>query len=409
VISVPSTPRIENPAEFRSPIAILVADDDPKNAFALQAALLPLGHEVVVAHSGGEALRRLIARDFALVILDIRMPDVNGFEVAKLVRSRERSQKVPIIFITGQDATDDRALEAYALGAIDFLVKPVPAEVVRAKSAALIDLQLRAAEIQDRAQRLRHAEELAARSAERDAAYAELARAHETLEAVDRRKDAFLAALAHELRNPLHALELGLMALRGGIDADQERSVTARMERQLKLMRRLTDDLYDISRVRSGKIELRTDLIDLRAALHDAIEMIMPAVDAKAHALDVRVTSEPLEVRGDSARLVQVFANLLSNAARYTERGGRIDVDARREEVHAIVDVCDDGPGIPPAMLEAVFEPNVQLQPNESTGGLGIGLYLARHFVSRLGGSISARSMGRGSCFTVRYPLAIEE
>src|SRR5262245_30257507 len=190
---------------------ILVVDDNDTNLIAIEAALMPLGRTMVLAKSGVEALARLLEQDFALIILDVAMPGMDGFETARLVRSRARNRATPIIFITGLAWQDDEILRGYELGAFDFLMKPIRPEVLRAKASVFVALQERTLELHHKAEELRSAQ---ARAHERELAIQRERFEAEALEhqmrqmaEADRRKDEFLAILAHELRNPLQPLQ----------------------------------------------------------------------------------------------------------------------------------------------------------------------------------------------------------
>ncbi|QJW98531.1 PAS domain S-box protein [Frigoriglobus tundricola] len=235
--------------------------------------------------------------------------------------------------------------------------------------------------------------------------------AQAALRDADRRKDEFLATLAHELRNPLAPIRNGLQVIRmAGANGtiEQARSM---MERQLGQMVRLVDDLLDVSRVTTGKLTLSADRLELRAVIDAAVETSRPAVDQAGHALSVVIPDEPIVVEGDLTRLAQVVSNLLTNSAKYTHRGGNIRVSVGRDGDTAVVSVKDDGIGIPPAMLGRVFEMFVQVDRTleKTTGGLGIGLSLVKGLVEMHGGTIEARSAGegRGSEFEVRLPVAM--
>ena len=234
-------------------------------------------------------------------------------------------------------------------------------------------------------------------------------RTEAALREADQRKDRFLAVLAHELRNPLAPLRNGLQILRLA-DGDAVASAAARemMERQLGHLVRLVDDLLDVSRIRTDKIELRREPIDLVATLRAAVETARPTIDQSGHTLAVTLPSEPARLLADPIRLTQVFANLLTNAAKYTDRGGRIELNARREDDEFVVSVRDNGIGIPAELLPGVFDLFMQINglAERSQGGLGIGLTLVRRLVEMHGGTVHASSAGpdRGSEFTVRLP-----
>ncbi len=223
-------------------------------------------------------------------------------------------------------------------------------------------------------------------------------------------KDEFLAMLAHELRNPLAPIRTGLQVLRLLPNEEAAERTREMMDRQISHMVRLIDDLLDVSRVSRGKIELKKELIELKAVIALAVETSLPLIEAGRHELSVDIPSEPLTVEADPTRLGQVFSNLLNNAAKYTPEGGRLEVVARREKDEVLVSVTDNGVGIPGEMLPKVFEMFSQVGRNldRSQGGLGIGLTLVRRLTEMHGGSVRAEShgIGTGSTFSVRIPLA---
>jgi PAS domain S-box-containing protein len=231
----------------------------------------------------------------------------------------------------------------------------------------------------------------------------------EALKEADRRKDEFLATLAHELRNPLAPIRNGLQILKmAGADAGAAEKARTMMDRQLAQMVRLIDDLLDVSRISRGKIELKRKYVDLAAVVQTAVETSRPLIDAAGHELVVSLPSSPVVVDADATRLAQIFANLLNNAAKFTDRGGRIELTLKSQGDDAVVLVNDSGEGIPPAMLSRVFEMFTQVDRTleRPHGGLGIGLTLVKSLVEMHGGSVEARSAGpgQGSEFEVRLP-----
>jgi CheY-like chemotaxis protein len=227
----------------------------------------------------------------------------------------------------------------------------------------------------------------------------------------DRRKDEFLALLAHELRNPLAPIVAGIDLLRHATDKPEVlEQVTAMMARQAKQLVRLVDDLLELSRVSGGRLRLRKSRVPLSDVLGDAVASVRPMIERQRHELQLNLPEEPVELEADSARLTQVFTNLLNNAARYTPDGGRITLEAAREGEEAVVTVTDNGIGIPAPAIARIFEMFYQGDDGRPTrgGGLGIGLTLARSLVEMHGGTITATSAGsdRGSEFKVRLPIA---
>jgi signal transduction histidine kinase len=236
----------------------------------------------------------------------------------------------------------------------------------------------------------------------------ENAQLYERLRDQDRRKDEFLATLAHELRNPLAPIRTGLHILR--MTSDPEMAAKSRdvMERQLGHLVRLVDDLLDVSRITRGKVTLTRQRLDLREVVDHAVELARPLIDANGHTLVLAVPDEALFVDGDATRLAQVLANLLTNAAKYTPPGGRLALEVEPQPDTLVVRVRDNGIGIPPEMLGRVFDMFTQVDHSidRAQGGLGIGLTLVRRLVALHGGTVEVTSpgVGKGSTFTVRLP-----
>jgi signal transduction histidine kinase len=236
----------------------------------------------------------------------------------------------------------------------------------------------------------------------------------DVLREADRRKDEFLATLSHELRNPLAPIRNALELMRrAGRDATLTDRALAIMERQVQQLVRLTDDLLDVSRITRNRIELRRDRIDLRTVVCSAIETVEPLSNAAGHAVAMDLPQTPLWVHADFTRLAQAFANLLNNAVKYTDRGGRITVSASVDRGEAVVVISDTGIGIDPSLLPSIFDMFVQIEQGASRArsGLGIGLALARRLVQLHDGQIGAHSIGPGggTSFTVRLPLMAAE
>jgi signal transduction histidine kinase/ActR/RegA family two-component response regulator len=284
-------------------------------------------------------------------------------------------------------------------------------ETVRfAKDGRKLHIALSAAPMHDHTGRIVGVAKVARDITEPKQAEAKLRQSEEMLREADRRKDEFLAILAHELRNPLAPLVNAMELLRDKAVADPAlKRIREMMARQLTQLVRLVDDLLDVSRISRGRFELRRAPVSLSLAVKNALESCQGMLNAHGHELAVTLPSEPLWVDGDFARLAQVFTNLLSNSAKYTEPGGRIEVTVQRQDAEAVVSVRDNGIGIPLESLERVFDMFSQLPTHETHagGGLGIGLALVRNLVQLHGGRVTAHSegLGKGSTFTVSLPL----
>jgi signal transduction histidine kinase len=237
----------------------------------------------------------------------------------------------------------------------------------------------------------------------------QIERSEQKLRDSDRRKDEFLAVLAHELRNPLAPIRNSLHILQLTSHTDPAaRRVSAMMQRQVNHMVRLVDDLMEVSRITRGKIELRKEPVEVAGVIRNAVEVSRPLIEAAAHKFVMDIPAERLILEGDPIRLAQVFSNLLNNAAKYTEPGGQISLTVRHENDWVVTVVRDTGRGIPYEMLPRVFEMFMQIDVHENPGGLGIGLALVKSLVEMHGGSVEAYSegSGRGSEFVVRLPLS---
>ena len=257
----------------------------------------------------------------------------------------------------------------------------------------------------------RRADALEASNATLKRESAERREAEEALRVADRRKDEFLAMLAHELRNPLAPLRNALeMLKRRGSESPAAKEARTMMERQLRQLVRLVDDLLDVSRITTGKLAIRAERVALRDVIAGAVDTARPLIEQRQHTLNVALPDEGILVDADPTRLSQVFSNLLNNAANYTEPGGRIDVETSADEREVSVLVADNGIGIAPDMIGVVFRMFAQADHSleRVQGGLGVGLTLARHLVELHRGSIEATSegVGRGSRFIVRLPRA---
>jgi signal transduction histidine kinase len=432
------TGKATNTGTGEDKVNILLVDDQPARLMSYEAILSVLGQNLVYARSGTEALARLMEADYAAILLDINMPGMDGFETAALIHQHPRFEKTPIIFVTAVHVTDLDRLKGYELGAVDYVYVPVVPEILRGKVQVLVELHRQRRELErlnkslaeaNAALQAEKARELEALNATLAQANAELAQANRTLqaeiaervkaqealEAADRRKDDFLAMLSHELRNPLAAIQgsIELMQRKSIDDAEVQwaRDVVARQNRHLT---RLIEDLLDVSRITRGKLTLQKEPVELREIAQLAIETARPVIESRQHQLNVALPELPLHVEGDAVRLTQVISNLLTNAAKYTDEGGRIELlvepgSAADGAQQAVIQVRDNGRGIAADAIPRLFEPSTHEERLNSGahGGLGIGLIVVRGLVEMHGGVVEAYSegVGRGSVFSVKLPL----
>ncbi|PYE23497.1 phospho-acceptor domain-containing protein [Rhizobium sp. PP-CC-3A-592] len=372
-----------------TPVTFLLVDDLEENLLSLEALLRRDGLTLLKARSGDQALELLLQHDVALALIDVQMPGLDGFELAELMRGNERTRRVPIIFVTAGSTDGQRRFRGYEAGAVDFIQKPIETDILRSKADVFFELYRQRQQIAE----------------QRD----ELEAQAQALREADRRKDEFLATLAHELRNPLAPLRHGLDVLRRNPTGEAAEGIREMMDRQMVHLVRLIDDLLDVSRVSQGKIGLRKERIAVETIIRSAIEASRPLIDASGHRLTVDLPGEPLWLDADPTRMAQVVANLLNNAAKYTPAGGEIGIAVGALGGSAVIDVSDNGIGIPETLQSDVFQLFAQVDGHleRAQGGLGIGLALVRQLVVLHGGTVEVTSAGtgKGSLFTVRLPL----
>jgi signal transduction histidine kinase len=392
-------------------VNILLVDDQPGKLLSYEAMLSELGENLIKANSGREALEHLLKTDITIVLMDVSMPELDGFELAEIIRGHPRYQKTAIIFVSAVHLTDLDRLKGYESGAVDYVSVPVVPELLRAKVSVFAELYRKTRDLEGLTQELER--RVAERTAELEASVARQIELAEQLLEADRRKDEFLALLAHELRNPLAPVRNAAGIMRMKVSQDPELIWCHDViERQAKQLTRLVDDLLDVSRITRGKITLRVEPLDLGSVIAGAVETSLPLIDSMGHTLNVVVPEQPLMVSGDPTRLTQIVANLLNNAAKYQQEHGSIDLRTMQDGDEAVIMVKDAGIGIAPEMLTRIFELFTQAEraPDRAQGGLGIGLSLVQQMVELHGGTVHAKSdgPGLGSEFVVRLPCLPE-
>jgi len=378
------------------PLSVLLIDDDREDYLLTREMLADVGGVVfrldhAATYEDGLTLLREGRHD--AVLLDYRLGGRTGIELLREAQELER--RPPIILLTGKGQREI-AFEALTLGVSDYLEKA-------GLSPALLERVILYA-MRQRRQEAQLADKVRERTAE-------LALANDALRDEDRRKNDFIAMLAHELRNPLAPIRNALEIMRLTVDdSDAIERTRAMIERQVGQMVRLIDDLLDVSRITTGKLRVQPEAITLGAVLEAAVEISRPALDKAKVRFDTAVPAEPIPLRGDRVRLAQVFSNLLNNAAKYTPEGGSVVLTVGREGAEAVVTVRDSGVGIPADVLPRVFDLFTQVDRtlNRSQGGLGIGLALVQRLVQLHDGRVTVRSdgPGQGAEFTVRLPVS---
>jgi signal transduction histidine kinase len=397
----------------REKVNILLVDDQPGKLLTYEAILGELNENLLKASSAREAFETLLRTEVAVVLVDVCMPDLDGFELASMIRQHPRFQSTAIILISAVLINDIDRMKGYTSGAMDYLPVPVVPEILRAKVAIFLDLYRKTRELEALNRELE--KRVHERTAELEASTALLQSSEEKLRESDRRKDHFLAVLAHELRNPVAPIRNStrVLKMRGAPDPDVQWSLDV-IDRQVNHLTRLIDDLLDISRINRGKLELRRNRVALSEIVESALESSRPLIEQYGHLLTIELPTQPVYLDADLVRLSQVFMNLLNNSAKYTPKGGHIGLTAEVEPPGSespncvVVRVKDSGVGIAEEKLPRLFEMFVQLDDStgRSNSGLGIGLALVRHLVEMHGGEVEACSdgLGQGSQFSVRLP-----
>jgi signal transduction histidine kinase len=367
-------------------VNILVVDDLPEKRHAFEAVLEPLGQNVVSVASGKDALRAVLERDFAVILLDLNLPDMDGIEIGQMLRAHARTRHTPILFVSAY-ADDAQIARAYELGAVDYIASPSVPAVVRSKVKVFVDIAL----MQRRTKELEKVDV-----------------ARRVAEEANRRKDEFLAMLSHELRNPLAPLCNVVEILHDHAATDPTVAWAKQViERQVARLTFLVNELLDVSRVIQGKVTLKRKAVELSRLLTTCLEASDPLIRGRNHAVEVALPPAPVWLHADADRLVQVFCNVLNNAAKYTPEGGRISVEAEERDGTAVVRIRDNGIGIDPASAPRMFELFAQAERSldRAEGGLGIGLTLVKELVELHGGRVALHSEGAGRGTEVRIEL----
>lgn len=445
-------------------VNVLIVDDYPENLLALEAVLHSLGQNLVRATSGMEALRCLLNQDFAVILLDVQMPGMNGFETAALIRERKRSQYTPIIFLTAINRSDTHVSRGYSLGAVDYLFKPIEPEILISKVAVFVSLFQKTQQVKCQAQLLeatnieleteiksrqraeellRHAhDQLEIKVQERTA---ELARANELLKAeiaervkteealqnakeaaevANRAKSDFLSMVSHELRTPLTSILGFAKIIRKKLESTIFPEINTEDKKIQKAIRQvgenidiivsegerltaLINDVLDLAKLEAGKIDWKTEPISVNQILEQATAATSTLFEAKRLELIKDIEEKLPKIVGDRDRLVQVVINLVSNAVKFTEKGS-VTCRVRRIDNAIAISVIDTGIGVAETDQSQVFEQFKQIGDTltDKPKGTGLGLPICKQIVEHHGGKIWVESeLGKGSNFSFTLPI----
>lgn len=385
---------------------LLIVDDLPENLLALDALIRGEGRQVFQATSGEEALGLLLQHEFALAILDVQMPDMNGFELAELMRGTEKTKHIPIVFVSAAGREMNYAFTGYESGAVDFLQKPLDIQAVQSKVTVFVELFRQRQAINEQVIALEKGRK------EQEILLSELRTAQDELHRAVRMRDDFMSIVSHELRTPLNGLvlETQLRKLRltkgdtAAFTPDKLKAMTERDERQINSLVRLIEDMLDVSRIRTGKLSIRPTRFDLS----DLVGRVLENYSAQIAAAGCEVSlsaAEPVSGLWDEFRIEQVVVNLLTNALRYGAKKP-VELRVRATPEGACIEVQDHGIGIGTTDLARIFQQFERVSSNEVTQGLGLGLYITEQIVASHQGTIEVESRpGEGSLFRVYLPL----
>ncbi len=348
--------------------------------------LEPLGQDIVAEQSGEAALRRLLTREFAAILLDVSMPGMGGYETARLIRRRERSHRTPILFVTAHETPMAKVVEAYSLGAVDFLVKPLVPAILRSKVAVFVELYLKSEQLKRQQEQL-------------------IRQQHEMLRAEQLAAVGQLAAgVAHEIRNPLASIKVLVEgALRPGARRRLSREQLLVMHTEIARLERTVQGFLNFAR----PAELRPRPGDLRDAVTQATDLVRARARQQQVDLEIASPPAPVPARVDHDQLRTVLVNLLLNSLDAMPTGGTARVELEATPVDIRLSVRDTGPGVPPQVLERLFTPFVSTKPT----GTGLGLCICQRILERHGGRIAVTNRPEGgACVGLTLPhLPVED
>lgn len=385
---------------------LLIVDDLPENLLALEALIKRQDLNVYKALSADEALSLLLQHEFALAILDVQMPGMNGFELAELMRGTEKTKSIPIVFVSAAGRDLNYAFKGYESGAVDFLHKPLDVHAVKSKVNVFVDLYRQSKAMKQQVEALEQSRR------EQGALLEQLQNTQKELKQAVRMRDDFMSIVAHEVRTPLNGLiletQLRKMHLArdnaAAFTLDKMHAMVERDERQIKSLIRLIEDMLDVSRIRTGKLSIRPARFDLVQLVHNLLQNFAPQVEAAESSVSL-IADQPVMGDWDEFRIEQVISNLLTNALRYGAKSA-IDVRVYNHHGQARVEVQDRGIGIGVENQQRIFQQFERVSTRAVVAGLGLGLFISQQIVAAHGGSITVESrIGEGALFRVCLPL----
>lgn len=368
-------------------VKILIVDDQESNLTAYEAALSGKGYELAFARSGYQAHTLAKTDNYAVILLDVQMPILNGFETAKLIRSVPHAKHTPIIFVTANFPTESYALQGYEAGAVDYLYKPLNIDILRAKVAVFADLFRAKVDVQ------------------------QLRKTEQALREAIKMRDDFLSMASHELKTPLTPLQLQMQAFVRMIETGKLPTVSLdKLKRMLQIsdsqvtrVSRLIDQLLDVSRINEGRFYMQREHVDLSQVITDVTEQFSHSFEAANTELVMSLTPG-IVGNWDKLRVERVIVNLLTNALKYGD-GKPIEVKTWLDGTTARIAVRDQGIGIAKADQERIFGRFERAVSNENFSGLGLGLYITQRILELHGGRIEVDSdLGQGATFTIALP-----
>ena len=385
---------------------LLIVDDLPENLLALEALIKREDRTVYKALSADEALSLLLQHEFAMAILDVQMPGMNGFELAELMRGTEKTKSIPIVFVSAAGREMNYAFKGYESGAMDFLHKPLDIHAVKSKVNVFVDLYRQRKEVRQQVEALEHSRR------EQEVLLAQLQVTQVELEHAVRMRDDFMSIVSHEVRTPLNGLiletQLRKMHLArdnaAAFTLDKMKAMVERDERQIQSLIRLIEDMLDVSRIRTGKLSIRPSRFDLSVAVGNLLESFAAQVSAAQSSVNYRA-GQPVIGQWDEFRIEQVVSNLLTNALRYGAKKP-IDVSVYMQGDQAVIEVADQGIGISEENQQRIFHQFERIAGSHVVTGLGLGLFISEQIVAAHNGQITVHSaLGEGAMFRVCLPL----